>query len=67
MPTAAKRHPTPPLVQIAWTTKKKDRTRTVAITLGSPLPAILLFLGGSQVSCVQKIWRSIWTALCAGR
>jgi hypothetical protein len=66
MPTAARREP-PPLVQITWTTKKKDRTRTVAITLGSPLLALLLLLGGSQLAGVQKVTRTIWTALCMGR
>jgi hypothetical protein len=65
MPTAAKNQP--PLIQIAWTTKKKDRTRTVAITLGSPLLAIALLLGGSQFASVQKAVRFIWGTMCAGR
>jgi hypothetical protein len=68
MPTVAKREPTtPPLMRIAWTTKNKDRTRIVVITLGSPLPAILTFLGGSQLSGIQKVARSVWMALWAGR
>jgi hypothetical protein len=67
MPIDAKRQPPPPLMQVAWTTKDKDRIRTVTITLGSPLPAIVLFLGGTQFGSIQKVARSIWTAFCASR
>ena len=67
MPTVAKRQPPPPLMEIAWTTRKKGQTKTVAITLGSPLQTMLLFLAGSQFTGVQRVARSIWMALCAGR
>lgn len=51
MPTAPKRQPPPaPLIQITWITKKKGRTRAAVITLGSPVLAILLLLGGPQFS-----------------
>jgi len=57
----------PPLVQISWITRKKGQTRTAVITLGSPLVAVLLFLGGSQFGHLRKIARSIWIALGGGR
>jgi hypothetical protein len=66
MPTIGKHGPPPPLIQIAWVTRKGGRTRAAVITLGSPLLAILLFFGGSQLSHVQKIARSIWMALGGG-
>jgi hypothetical protein len=56
----------PPLVQISWITRKKGQTRTAVITLGSPLLAVLLFLGGSQLGHLQKIAKSIWIALGGG-
>ena len=67
MPTGAKNDPPPPLIQIAWMTRKKGRTRAAVITLGSPLMAIVLFLGGSQFSHLEKVVKSIWMSLGAGR
>jgi hypothetical protein len=66
MPTTGKHGPPPPLIQIAWVTRKSGRTRAAVITLGSPLLAALLFLGGSQLSNIQKIAKSIWIALGGG-
>jgi hypothetical protein len=67
MPTAAKHDPPPPLIQIAWVTRRKGKTRAAVITLGSPLSAIVLFLGGSQFSHLRNVAKSIWMALGAGR
>jgi hypothetical protein len=66
MPKAT-RQPTPPLVQIAWMTKKKGRTRTVMITLGGPVAALLLLLGGAHFNFTQNIARAVTAALGAGR
>jgi hypothetical protein len=67
MPNAAKRgRPLAPLVQITWTTKKKDRTKTVMITLGGPVAALFL-LFGTHFHFAQRLVRAAVAALGVGQ
>jgi len=68
MPNAARQQRTPvPLVQIAWITKKKGRTRAAVITFGGPVAAFLLLLGGQHFNLAQRIASAVAAALRAGR
>ena len=68
MPNTAKhRALSAPLVRISWTVKTKSHTRSVAISLGTPLLAILLLLGGTQSEHIGKFARSVLVILGVSR
>jgi hypothetical protein len=65
--TAKRRALIAPLVRISWTVRTKSHTRSVAISLGTPLLAILLLLGGVQSERMGKFARSVLVILGVSR
>jgi hypothetical protein len=61
MPNAFKhRQLSKPAFQIVLVNKKKRRTKTATITLGSPVITILALLSWSQFALIQKILKFVW-------
>ena len=67
MPKASKnRSHATPLLQISWTTQAKGRAKSLVITFGGPLFALILLLSNPHLELVKKATRSILAALGAG-
>ena len=61
MPNTTRRHfvAAAPLLQVSWSTKAKDKTKTAVITVGSPLLGILVLLAGTHFAWTRQAVRSV--------
>lgn len=56
-----------PLIQIRWSTRTKERTRTAVITIGGPILTFFVLLVGAPTGWVLKAAKSALALLGAGR
>jgi len=60
--------PSPPLIQLAWITKKNGRTTVGIFTLGFPFAAgIALLCSGAHLDFVRKILKVVTISTGIGR